>query len=41
MKFGAIPVDEAEGAIVAHALRAGDRSLKKGHVIKAGDQAAR
>jgi molybdenum cofactor cytidylyltransferase len=40
LKFGAIPVAEAEGAIVAHALRAGDRSLKKGHVVTPGDQAA-
>jgi molybdenum cofactor cytidylyltransferase len=40
LKFGAVPVAEAEGAIVAHALRLGDRTLKKGHVIGPGDQAA-
>jgi molybdenum cofactor cytidylyltransferase len=40
LKFGAVPVAEANGAIVAHALRLGDRTLKKGHVIGPGDQAA-
>jgi molybdenum cofactor cytidylyltransferase len=40
LKFGAVPVAEANGAIVAHALRLGDRTLKKGHVISPGDQAA-
>jgi molybdenum cofactor cytidylyltransferase len=40
LKFGSIPVAEAEGAIVAHALRLSDRALKKGHVIGPGDQAA-
>jgi molybdenum cofactor cytidylyltransferase len=40
LKFGAVPVAEANGAIVAHALRLGDRTLKKGHVIRPGDQAA-
>ena len=38
MKFGPIPVDEAKGAITAHALRLTDLSLKKGHVISAEDQ---
>jgi len=40
LKFGAVPVAEAEGAIVAHAVRLGDRSLKKGHVIAPADQTA-
>jgi molybdenum cofactor cytidylyltransferase len=40
LKFGSVPVAEAEGAIVAHALRLGDRALKKGHVIGPDDQAA-
>jgi molybdenum cofactor cytidylyltransferase len=40
LKFGAVPVAEANGAILAHALRLGDRALKKGHVIGPGDQAA-
>jgi molybdenum cofactor cytidylyltransferase len=40
LKFGAIAVAEANGAILAHALRLGDRALKKGHVIGLGDQAA-
>jgi molybdenum cofactor cytidylyltransferase len=33
MKFGAVPLDEAEGAILAHAVRAKDVALKKGDVI--------
>ncbi|MGH6762871.1 MAG: NTP transferase domain-containing protein [Phyllobacterium sp.] len=37
MIFGDIPVDEAEGAILAHATVAGGVRLKKGHVLNADD----
>jgi molybdenum cofactor cytidylyltransferase len=37
MQFGAVPVAEAEGAILAHSLRAGRRTLKKGTVLAPGD----
>ena len=37
MIFGEIPVDEAEGAILAHAVQAGGRRLKKGRVLSAED----
>ncbi|NNK78795.1 MAG: molybdopterin biosynthesis protein, partial [Litoreibacter sp.] len=30
MEFGAVPVKEAEGAILAHSLRVGGRRLRKG-----------
>jgi molybdenum cofactor cytidylyltransferase len=40
LKFGAVPVAEANGAILAHGLRLSDRALKKGHVIGPDDQAA-
>ena len=33
MKFGPVPVDEAEGAILAHAVRVKDVALKKGDVV--------
>jgi molybdenum cofactor cytidylyltransferase len=33
MKFGEVPLDEAEGAILAHAVRAKDVTLKKGDMI--------
>lgn len=33
MKFGPVPIREAEGGIVAHALRAGDLVLRKGTVV--------
>ncbi|MBM3585567.1 MAG: 4-diphosphocytidyl-2C-methyl-D-erythritol kinase [Alphaproteobacteria bacterium] len=39
MKFGAVPIDETEGAIVAHAVGAKGRVLKKGHVLTAVDVA--
>ena len=39
MRFGAIPVDEAEGAILAHSRRVGSRVLKKGRVLSAEDLA--
>src|SRR5262245_6735498 len=37
MKFGAVPVRDAAGAVLAHTLRAGGRVLKKGRVLSAGD----
>ncbi len=40
MKFGEIPVDEAVGAVLAHSLKAGERSLRKGRVLSAADVAA-
>jgi molybdenum cofactor cytidylyltransferase len=40
LKFGAVSVAEANGAILAHGLRLSDRALKKGHVIGPDDQAA-
>ncbi|MHA1564902.1 MAG: 4-diphosphocytidyl-2C-methyl-D-erythritol kinase, partial [Alphaproteobacteria bacterium] len=39
MKFGPVPVDEAEGAILAHSRRVGDRVLKKGRVLSGEDLA--
>jgi molybdenum cofactor cytidylyltransferase len=40
MKFGELAVDEAVGAVLAHSLRAGDRSLRKGRVLSPEDVAA-
>lgn len=40
MKFGEVPLSEAEGAVLAHSLRAGSRVLKKGSVLGAEDVAA-
>ncbi|SLN54261.1 molybdopterin-binding protein [Roseisalinus antarcticus] len=40
MKFGAVPLAEADGAILAHGLRAGERRLKKGRVLSAEDLTA-
>ncbi|MBI1239386.1 MAG: NTP transferase domain-containing protein [Alphaproteobacteria bacterium] len=40
MEFGAIPVAEAAGAILAHAERLGERTLKKGHRLTEEDCAA-
>jgi molybdenum cofactor cytidylyltransferase len=37
VKFGAEPTQLAAGATLAHTLRAGDRVLKKGHVLAAAD----
>ena len=39
MKFGPVPVAEAEGAILAHSVRHGDVTLKKGVTITAEDVA--
>jgi len=33
MKFGPVSVAEAEGAIIAHAVRAGGAALKKGDLL--------
>jgi len=33
MKFGPIPIDHAEGTIVAHSTRLRGRILKKGHIL--------
>src|SRR5437016_12400984 len=37
MKFGEVPVGEAEGAILAHSLRLGATVLKKGRVLARAD----
>jgi len=37
MKFGEVPVAEAEGAILAHSLRLGATALKKGRVLSRAD----
>jgi molybdenum cofactor cytidylyltransferase len=40
MKFGALATANAQGAILAHGIRHGDRSYKKGRVLSAADIAA-
>ncbi len=40
MIFGPTPVEEAEGAILAHSLRQGELSFKKGRILSAADVAA-
>ena len=37
MKFGEVPVAEAEGAILAHSLRLGTVALKKARVLSRAD----
>ena len=37
MRFGRVPVAEAEGAILAHSRKAGARTLKKGRVLVQAD----
>src|SRR2546429_6925132 len=37
MKFGEVPVAEAEGAILAHSLKLGATVLKKGRVLARAD----
>ncbi|MEP0941831.1 MAG: molybdopterin-binding protein [Rhizobiaceae bacterium] len=37
MKFGEVPVQEAKGGLVAHAIVLPDRRLKKGHVLSQDD----
>jgi molybdenum cofactor cytidylyltransferase len=34
MKFGATPIDRAEGAILAHSVSAGEKRLRKGQVLE-------
>jgi molybdenum cofactor cytidylyltransferase len=40
MKFGSLATTAAEGAILAHSVRAGERMLRKGRVLSADDIAA-
>ncbi|RWE47386.1 molybdopterin-binding/glycosyltransferase family 2 protein [Mesorhizobium sp.] len=40
MKFGPIPIDQAEGAVLAHATAAGERRLRKAHRLGRDDIAA-
>lgn len=40
MKFGETPLDEAEGAILAHSVKVGARALKKGRTLTAADIAS-
>ncbi len=37
MQFGPTPIAEAEGGILAHAVRAGERLFKKGRLLSAAD----
>lgn len=37
MKFGGVPVAEAQGCVLAHGVAAGDVSFKKGRVLSADD----
>ena len=39
MRFGRLPLAEAEGAVLAHSLKAGDLVLRKGHRLTAVDLA--
>ncbi len=40
MKFGTVPLDQAEGAILAHSIRHGNGVFKKGRVLSGDDVAA-
>ncbi len=40
MRFGLVPTEQAEGAILAHATAVDGRKLKKGHRLSANDLAA-
>jgi molybdenum cofactor cytidylyltransferase len=40
MRFGSVPLIDAEGAILAHAVRVGTLKLAKGHCLSAADIAA-
>ena len=40
MKLGAVPLDQAEGAVLVHGVRAAGLALKKGTVLGPGDVAA-
>lgn len=37
MRFGRLPLNQAEGALLAHSLRLPDGTLKKGHVLRRAD----
>ena len=37
MKFGAVPVAQALGAVLAHSIKAGDKNYRKGHVLDQAD----
>ena len=37
MFFGSLPLNEAEGALLAHGLRFAGKNFKKGHVLSAAD----
>ncbi len=39
MKFGPVPIDQAEGAVLAHATTAGERRFRKAHRLSADDVA--
>lgn len=39
MKFGPVPIDQAEGAVLAHATAAGERRFRKAHRLNADDVA--
>ncbi|MHA1128322.1 MAG: 4-diphosphocytidyl-2C-methyl-D-erythritol kinase, partial [Alphaproteobacteria bacterium] len=40
MKFGAVPVGQAQGAILAHSFKQGDFRLKKGRKLSVADISA-
>ncbi len=40
MRFGPVPLGEAQGAVLAHSLAAGGAKLRKGRVLSAADVAA-
>lgn len=40
MRFGALKLSEAEGSVLAHAVKAGDLRLPKGHLLTSADIAA-
>jgi molybdenum cofactor cytidylyltransferase len=40
MRFGPVPLGEAEGAVLAHSVETGDGRLRKGHVLGAEDVSA-
>lgn len=40
MRFGPLPVAEAEGAILAHSLQSGERRIRKGRILDQSDLAA-
>ncbi|MER8432088.1 molybdopterin-binding/glycosyltransferase family 2 protein [Mesorhizobium caraganae] len=40
MKFGPVPIDQAEGAVLAHATTAGERRFRKAHRLSAEDVSA-